>query len=65
LLAAYGTGEFTAVQEAARRVLHHHVQEAAGQGQPHPTIRDRAPVMAGACRRQLLKDLERVEGEQW
>ncbi|AVH61715.1 MULTISPECIES: hypothetical protein [Streptomyces] len=65
LLAAYGTGEFTAVQEAAQRVLHHHVQDADGHGQPHPTIRDRAHSMADARHQQLLKDLARVQVEPW
>ncbi|MEW2498496.1 hypothetical protein AB0942_33940 [Streptomyces nodosus] len=65
LLAAYGTEQWADMLTAAQAVLHHHVQDAAGEGCPHPTIRDRAPAMARARRQRMLTDLEGIEGEQW
>ncbi|WEP00690.1 hypothetical protein A6P39_044055 (plasmid) [Streptomyces sp. FXJ1.172] len=65
LLAAYGTTQWSAVQAAARTVVEHHVQDAAGHGCPYPSVSDRAFAMAAARREQLLDDLDAVAVEPW
>ncbi|MGN9758134.1 hypothetical protein [Streptomyces sp. SD31] len=48
LLAAYGSPTFELARETAVAVIDHHVRSSGETGQPHPTIRDRAPAVAGA-----------------
>ncbi|MFI2207351.1 hypothetical protein ACH47Z_43180 [Streptomyces sp. NPDC020192] len=60
-----GAAALTASQAAAQTAVEHHVQNAADHGCPHPTISDRASVMAAARREQLLDDLEAAVGERW
>ncbi|WP_331720287.1 hypothetical protein OG985_50130 (plasmid) [Streptomyces sp. NBC_00289] len=48
LLAAYGSPVFDLARETAVAVITHHARSSGQTGQPHPTIRDRAPAMAGA-----------------
>jgi hypothetical protein len=56
LLASYGTDPFDLVMDAAVDVITHHARSSKEAGQPHPTIRDRAPAMAHA-----LSDVVRVD----
>ncbi|KOG26343.1 hypothetical protein ADK35_04510 [Streptomyces viridochromogenes] len=48
LLAAYGSHTFDLARETAIAVITHHARSSSQTGQPHPTIRDRAPAMADA-----------------
>ncbi len=65
LLAAYGTGRWQGEHNAALGAVDHHVQDAAGAGQPYPTVRDRAAVMARARRERMLAGLADAEVEPW
>lgn len=47
MLAAYGSRTFDVARETAVAVITHHARSSGQTGQPHPTIRDRAPAMVG------------------
>ncbi|MEU6353163.1 hypothetical protein ABZ896_28205 [Streptomyces sp. NPDC047072] len=64
LLAAYGTSAFDLARETAVAVITHHAQSSGQSGQPHPTIRDRAPEMAGIRAAGTKVDVEEARSRQ-
>ncbi|MGW0493540.1 hypothetical protein [Streptomyces olivaceus] len=64
LLAAYGTPVFDLAREAAIEVITHHARSSEATGQPHPTIRDRAPAMVGGRAAGARVDVEEARNRQ-
>ncbi|WP_031045626.1 hypothetical protein [Streptomyces sp. NRRL F-5650] len=64
LLAAYGNPAFDIAREAAVAVITHHARSSAETGQPHPTIRDRAPAMVGTRAVRARVDVEEARSHQ-
>ncbi|WP_413804202.1 hypothetical protein [Streptomyces sp. OE57] len=64
LLAAYGSRTFDFARETAVAVINHHARAAGETGQPHPTIRDRAPAMADARAAAARVDVEEARSRQ-
>lgn len=64
LLAAYGSPAFDLARETAVAVISHHARSSGQTGQPHPTIRDRAPAMAGTRAAGARVDVEEARSRQ-
>ncbi|MFD4528444.1 hypothetical protein ACFWP7_31900 [Streptomyces sp. NPDC058470] len=64
LLATYGSEPFELAREMAIEVITHHTRSSGEMGQAHPTIRDRAPAMAGAPAAGARVDVEEARSRQ-
>jgi hypothetical protein len=64
LLTSYGSEPFELARQEAVSVVTHHARHSGETGQPHPTIRDRAPSMARARADNARVDVEAARQRQ-